>query len=73
MALKDHPCPTCHTKGSPSFSGLRISLAPTGGDYDWIETDAKAHCKHCGHSYDVRVQYDLDLQKVVEITRVYKH
>lgn len=70
MPLESTCCPYCHQKGRPQFSGIDLHFPPMGGDYDWMETDAQAHCPYCQARYEVRVRYNLDLEQVTRIVAI---
>ena len=53
------PCPRCRNvvgaKAAPC-----LLLPPTGGDYEWIETDAEVICPICDYLWSDRIKADLD-------------
>ena len=57
-------CPNCGHIHTPEMSEISLSLPPTGGDYEWLETEANATCKACSFSFELRVRVDLDTQEV---------
>lgn len=61
------PCPACGTVSTAAITGARVSLAPTGGDYDWVQTDGKASCPACGHPTPVRVEIDIDSGRITSL------
>lgn len=60
-------CPECGHIHTPILSNISWSLPPTGGDYEWVETEAQATCKNCSHRFEVRVQIDIDSNQVNKI------
>ncbi len=60
--MHDGLCPECGRVGRWSFHNYSLSLPPTGGDYEWVETDAQTTCPHCKTSIKVRIRVDLDDQ-----------
>ena len=64
-------CPYCQENVFPSLSGISYSYPSHGGDYDWIETGGNATCPNCKKISSVRLQIDIDTDKVWEIVTVY--
>jgi hypothetical protein len=52
-------CPNCNTV-IPASAHTIGSLPPTGGDYEWQESDAKHTCPNCAHSFEMRVRTSLE-------------
>ncbi|NJN17865.1 MAG: CPXCG motif-containing cysteine-rich protein [Oscillochloris sp.] len=53
-------CPFCAHVAAWRFSGVSVSLPPTGGDYEWAEVEASTGCPACAQPIAVRVRVDLD-------------
>ena len=60
-------CPNCGRVSQWSFKNYSLSLPPTGGDYEWVETDAQTTCPHCQHNFQVRIRVDLDNQQYITL------
>jgi hypothetical protein len=53
------PCPQC--LGIVGACAVPfIALPPTGGDYEWLETEADVTCPNCDYTWQTRVQVDLE-------------
>ncbi|MDX2255604.1 MAG: hypothetical protein NW214_08830 [Pseudanabaenaceae cyanobacterium bins.39] len=61
-------CPACGFLQTPNISYTDFALPPTGGDYEWLETDAMISCIRCQHGFRVRVQIDLETGSINKIT-----
>ena len=57
--MRDGLCPFCGRLGRWAFQ-YSLSLPPTGGDYEWAETDAQTECPHCTQPITARIRVDLD-------------
>ena len=65
--MSDGLCPHCGHVGRWSFHNYSLSLPPTGGDYEWVETDALTSCPHCQSEIKVRIRVDLDDQRYIRL------
>jgi hypothetical protein len=60
MSNNEGFCPHCLKVGQWQFGSVSVGFPPTGGDYEWAETDTQTTCPHCQQSFSVRVRVDLD-------------
>jgi len=52
-------CPQCNTEETLSSASPGMA-PPTGGDYDWVESDHDYSCSHCQKVFRVRLRTSLD-------------
>lgn len=53
-------CPYCNTK-NPLYEGASLGmLPPTGGDYEWQESDTNHTCCNCQEKFEIRVRTSLE-------------
>ncbi len=53
------PCPRC--LGAINARAVPLmALPPTGGDYEWVETEADLVCPSCDYEWRTRVRVDLE-------------
>ena len=57
-------CPNCATLSTWQVENISWNLPPTGGDYDWIETDATMCCTNCQANFQARVRVDIDSSQI---------
>lgn len=60
-------CPSCNAKVVLSGTHSPSSLPPTGGDYDWMETEKTFTCHACQTKIPLRVRIDLETQEVIKL------
>lgn len=61
-------CPACGFLQQPEISYTGFALPPTGGDYEWVETNEMISCVKCQHGFRIRVQTDLETGSINKIT-----
>jgi hypothetical protein len=54
-----YQCPVCKTQNQLK-SNPSSTLAPTGGDYEWIETEVIEECEPCRARLAIRLSCWLD-------------
>jgi hypothetical protein len=64
-------CPYCNTE-IPAEAGKIGSLPPTGGDYEWQESDKKHTCPNCQNTFEMRVRTSLDTGRLLFINQTPK-
>ncbi|TAE19958.1 MAG: hypothetical protein EAZ95_00570 [Bacteroidetes bacterium] len=57
-------CPYCN-QNATATEGSIGSLPPTGGDYEWQESDQTHTCPHCSNSFTTRVRTSLETGKLL--------
>jgi hypothetical protein len=53
-------CPYCNTRNSLDRGAPIGALPPTGGDYEWQESDTKHTCANCQEKFEIRVRTSLE-------------
>lgn len=61
-------CPNCDQKTQLNAKNVGGGLPPTGGDYDWVETETEHICPLCAAKYDIRVQKSLETGNITHLT-----
>ncbi len=61
-------CPACGFIQQPIVNNPRFGLPPTGGDYEWVETDATVNCRQCQHKFEIRIQIDIESGNVNQVS-----
>jgi hypothetical protein len=65
--MRNGLCPYCGRVSRWLFRNYSLSLPPTGGDYEWVETDGLTTCPHCQNDIKVRIRVDLDDQRCIRL------
>ena len=53
-------CPYCNSRNSLERGATIGALPPTGGDYEWQESDTKHTCSSCHKKLELRVRTSLE-------------
>ena len=53
-------CPWCHNVFEINTLSVPVTLPPTGGDYDFVDTSAGFTCPHCKEPLEVKVRVHFD-------------
>ncbi|MDX1960694.1 MAG: hypothetical protein SFU98_19135 [Leptospiraceae bacterium] len=64
-------CPFCNQKIKPTNTNVSYSLPPTGGDYEWVETEKNETCI-CNQKFLIKVRVDLESQKITKLISIPK-
>ena len=63
-------CPYCGFAHNAGGAGDLGGLPPTGGDYEWSESDTAKTCINCGEKFSVRLRTDLETGRVIKLCAV---
>lgn len=60
-------CPYCNTRNSLDRGAPIGALPPTGGDYEWQESDTKYICTDCQEKFEIRVRTSLESGELLSL------
>lgn len=59
-------CPYCNTKTQATANAIH-SLPPTGGDYQWQESDKIHQCHSCQENFSIRVRTEVETGALLKL------